>query len=96
MARAGDVGFVVGKVALGQIFLSKSFDFPHQYHSTAASYSLMYHLWDGQWDIVSPHYNNKKNTIENKVMCKAPGQKPLQSREHGTHIHVLISYKLDT
>jgi hypothetical protein len=42
------VGFVVDKVALGQIFL-RVIQFSRQYHSTAAPYSLMYHLRAAQW-----------------------------------------------
>jgi hypothetical protein len=70
-AQVSPVGFVVDKVALGQVFLKSPSVFPCQYHSTAAPYSLMYHLGDGQRthkspqfhrDVVSPHRNNNNNT----------------------------------
>jgi hypothetical protein len=42
------MGFVVDKVELGQIFLPV-FEFsPVKYHSTAAPYSVMYDVGDGQ------------------------------------------------
>jgi hypothetical protein len=47
-ARGSRVGFVAGKVALGQVSLSSLSGLPCQYHSTAAPYSLVYHLGDVQ------------------------------------------------
>jgi hypothetical protein len=41
------VGFVVEKVAQGQVFL-QVLQYSHHYHYTAAQYSFMYHLVDGQ------------------------------------------------
>jgi hypothetical protein len=46
--RSVHVGFVVNKVALGQVLLRACSVPPCQYHSTAASYSLIYHVGDGQ------------------------------------------------
>jgi hypothetical protein len=60
--RAVHMGFQVDKVLW----------FSHQYHSTVAPYSLMYHLGDGLWvhqwqqfhrDIISPHHNNNNNML---------------------------------
>jgi hypothetical protein len=45
-ARSVKVGFMVGKVELGQAFLRGLRFSPI---STAAPYSLTYHLGDGQW-----------------------------------------------
>jgi hypothetical protein len=46
--------FVVGKVALGQVSLRSPSVFPCQYHSTAASYSLIYHLGVDKEPVKSP------------------------------------------
>jgi hypothetical protein len=42
------VGFVVDRVALGQVFLRVLLAFPYQYHSTAAPHSLINHLGGGK------------------------------------------------
>jgi hypothetical protein len=43
------VGFLMDKVALGQVFFLSSSVFPCHFHSTAAApYSFTYHLGDGQ------------------------------------------------
>jgi hypothetical protein len=62
------LGFVVGQVALGHIFL-RVIQFPCQYHSTRVPYT--YHLWHEQqacwWpkfrDIVSPHRLEQNKNI---------------------------------
>jgi hypothetical protein len=46
--RAWSVGFAVGKVAPGQAFSPSPLLFPRHYHSTDATYSLMYQLGDGR------------------------------------------------
>jgi hypothetical protein len=67
--RAVYVGYEMDKVSDTEKGSPSPSVFPCQYHSTAAPYSLMYRLVDGQWvyyrpqfhrDIVSPHRNNKR------------------------------------
>jgi hypothetical protein len=46
--RAVHMGFVMDKLALGQVSL-QVFHFPVAIYSTAAVYSIKYHLGTGQW-----------------------------------------------
>jgi hypothetical protein len=69
--QVSPVGYVIDKVALGKIF-PKVLWFSLQYHSTAAPYSLMFHLvmdnglisGRSSTETVSPHHNNNNvNTL---------------------------------
>jgi hypothetical protein len=70
------VGCVVDK-RKWESFLSESFDYPCQYHSTAAHYSVMYHLQDGQCAHCCQQFHKHINsTVVTTVVSKQTYRKP--------------------
>jgi hypothetical protein len=60
--------FVMGEVELGQDFIRVLRVLSYQYHSTAAPYSFLYRLGDGQWDRQQTQCNNKCAEYVNGVL----------------------------